>query len=171
MTWGAKTIATTREAMELTEGEKVVEVKVSGEMLRVLRAEEEEKAGWKVVARDNKKRKVDEVVVTPLGPKEWAVGKGKAGKVVVSGGVLDMVPKGPRSLRQYMKAETGGQDLQGLGIGLIGSPIPKAPRAMMRRGRDTEGWDRGCLQRRHQVGGYVEFPLVVVQLYWKVTLW
>ncbi|KAG0134518.1 hypothetical protein HOY82DRAFT_602316 [Tuber indicum] len=51
--------------MELTEEEKVTEVQVSGEMLRVLREEEERKAGWKVVARDNKKRKVDEVVVAP----------------------------------------------------------------------------------------------------------
>ncbi|KAG0135193.1 hypothetical protein HOY82DRAFT_600959 [Tuber indicum] len=81
--------------MELTEEEKVTEVQVSGEMLRVLREEEERKAGWKVVARDNKKRKVDEGVVAPLGPRSWAVGKGKTGKVVVAGGVLDVVPKGP----------------------------------------------------------------------------
>ncbi|KAG0131185.1 hypothetical protein HOY82DRAFT_608287 [Tuber indicum] len=86
--------------MELTEEEKVTEVQVNGEILRVLREEEERKAGWKVVARDNKKRKMEEVVVAPLGPKAWAVGKGKVGKVVVANGVLDVVSKGPRSLRQ-----------------------------------------------------------------------
>ncbi|KAG0131583.1 hypothetical protein HOY82DRAFT_607846 [Tuber indicum] len=64
--------------MELTEGEKVREVQVSGEMLRVLREEEERKAGWKVVAHDNMKRKVDDIVVAPLGLKTWARGKGKS---------------------------------------------------------------------------------------------
>ncbi|KAG0135004.1 hypothetical protein HOY82DRAFT_601311 [Tuber indicum] len=116
--------------MELTEEERITEVQVSGEMLRVMREEEEEKAGWKVVARDNKKRKVDEVVVAPLDPRSWAVGKGKMGKVVVAGGVLDVVPTGPRSLRQYLKAETGGRAAGGLGIGPIASSIPKAPSAM-----------------------------------------
>ncbi|KAG0136594.1 hypothetical protein HOY82DRAFT_623466 [Tuber indicum] len=134
--------------MELTEEEKVTEVQVSGEMLRVLREEEERKAGWKVVARDNKKRKVDEVVVAPLGPKSWAVGRGKTGKVVVSGGVLDVVPTGPRSLRQYMKAETGGRAAGGLGIGPIASSIPKAPSALVRRSGGSEGWDKGRLRRR-----------------------
>ncbi|KAG0135003.1 hypothetical protein HOY82DRAFT_633427 [Tuber indicum] len=55
--------------MELTEEEKVAEVQVSGEMLRVLREEEEKRIGCKVVPRDNKKRKLDEVVVAPLGLK------------------------------------------------------------------------------------------------------
>ncbi|KAG0137552.1 hypothetical protein HOY82DRAFT_649290 [Tuber indicum] len=117
--------------MELTEEEKVTEVQVSGEMLRVLREEEEKKAGWKVVARDNKKRKVDDVIVAPLGPKTWAVGKGKVGRVVVTNGVLDVVPTGPRSVRQYMKAETGGKAAGGLGIGPIASSIPKGPSALL----------------------------------------
>ncbi|KAG0125532.1 hypothetical protein HOY82DRAFT_543110 [Tuber indicum] len=134
--------------MELTEEEKVSEVQVSGEMLRVMRVEEEEKAGWKVVARDNKKRKVDDVVVAPLGPRSWAVGKGKTGRVVVTNGVLDVVPTGPRSMRQYLKAETGGRAAGGLGIGPIASSIPKAPSALVRRGGTSEGWDKGRLRRR-----------------------
>ncbi|KAG0138462.1 hypothetical protein HOY82DRAFT_596256 [Tuber indicum] len=116
--------------MELMEEEKVTEVQVSGEMLRVLREEEERKAGWKVVARNNKKRKVDEVVVAPLGPRAWVVEKGKTGKVVVGNRVLDVVPKGSRSLRQYMKVETGGRAARGLRIGPIASPIPKDPGAI-----------------------------------------
>ncbi|KAG0135001.1 hypothetical protein HOY82DRAFT_601295 [Tuber indicum] len=134
--------------MELTEEEKVTEVQVSGEMLRVLREEEEKKAGWRVVARDNKKRKVDEVIVAPLGPKKWAVGKGKVGRVVVTNGVSDVVLKGPKSLRQFMKAEPGGRAARGLGIGPSASSIPKAPGALVKRGGDTECWDRGCLRRR-----------------------
>ncbi|KAG0127124.1 hypothetical protein HOY82DRAFT_613994 [Tuber indicum] len=54
-----------------------------------------------------------------------AVGNGGASKVVVSGRVLDVVPKGPRSLRQYLKAETGGRAAGSLGIGPIASLIPK----------------------------------------------
>ncbi|KAG0138093.1 hypothetical protein HOY82DRAFT_535030 [Tuber indicum] len=135
-------------SMELTEEEKVSEVQVSGEMLRVLREEEEKKAGWKVVARDNKKRKVDDVVVALLDPKAWAVGKGKTGRVVVMNGILDVVPKGPRSVRQYVKAETGGRASGGLGIGPIASLIPKGPSALVRRGVVSEGWDKGRLRRR-----------------------
>ncbi|KAG0130040.1 hypothetical protein HOY82DRAFT_609898 [Tuber indicum] len=116
--------------MELSENEKVKEVQVSGKMLRVLRMEEGEKVSYKIVAYQNKKRNVEEVVVAPLGIIAWAVGKGKADKVVVVNGVLVVVPKGHRSCRQYLKVETGGWAAGSLGIGPIASLIPKSPGAL-----------------------------------------
>ncbi|KAG0135482.1 hypothetical protein HOY82DRAFT_600279 [Tuber indicum] len=90
------------------------------------------------LTEEEKKRKMYEVVVTPLGPKTSAAGKGKVVVVIVTDGVLDVTPKSPRFSQQYMKAEMGRRTAGGLRIRTIASPIPKVGESWCREDQEQE---------------------------------